>query len=123
MTRNEAIDTLKANYPDAHYSELRKAVNLAIDVLERPNGVWIKKVLNYSDRGLKEIRYECSECEMDFDFKWNYCPFCGAQMDASRELYLCDPDINKNCTKEGCFINGGPCRMTNHKEFEKEERN
>lgn len=51
----------------------------------RKKGKWIKKVLNYGDRGLKEIRYECPECEMDFNFKWNYCPFCGAAMEGVKD--------------------------------------
>lgn len=32
-------------------------------------------------------------------------------------VYECDPEKNKKCTKEGCFINGGGCRLTLHKEF------
>lgn len=27
-------------------------------------------------------------------------------------VYLCNPDSNKDCTKEGCFLNKGPCRST-----------
>lgn len=33
MTRNEAIDVLKANYPDVCFSELREAVDVAIKAL------------------------------------------------------------------------------------------
>ena len=35
-------------------------------------------------------------------------------------LYECDPEKNTECTKEGCFIDGGPCHMTVYEEFKKE---
>lgn len=50
------------------------------EIVERKKGEWITKVLNYGDRGLKDIYYECSVCNMDFSDKWNYCPYCGADM-------------------------------------------
>lgn len=34
------------------------------------------------------------------------------------QLYLCDVNKNEQCTKTGCYINGGDCRHTTHKEFE-----
>lgn len=34
MTNHEAIETLKANYPDACYEQLREAVNAAIEALK-----------------------------------------------------------------------------------------
>ena len=34
MTREEAIETLKANYPDACYEQLREAVDAAIEALK-----------------------------------------------------------------------------------------
>ena len=30
----------------------------------------------------------------------------------AKELYLCDPEKNKNCTKEMCHIHGGLCSLT-----------
>lgn len=27
-------------------------------------------------------------------------------------VFKCDPEKNTKCTKEGCFINGGPCQST-----------
>ena len=35
MTREEAINVLKANYPDPCFSDLRKAVDMAIQALEQ----------------------------------------------------------------------------------------
>lgn len=39
MTNNEAIKTLKANYPDACYGQLREAVDTAINALEAVDGI------------------------------------------------------------------------------------
>lgn len=36
MTREEAIDVLKANYPDSCYELLREAVEMAIEALQQP---------------------------------------------------------------------------------------
>lgn len=36
MTREEAIDVLKRNYPSACFADLCKAVDMAIEVLEQP---------------------------------------------------------------------------------------
>lgn len=33
------------------------------------------------------------------------------------EKYFCDPERNKECTKEGCFLRDGPCYCTTHPEF------
>lgn len=33
------------------------------------------------------------------------------------ELYVCDPNKNKDCKKTACFIYGGPCRLTKQPEF------
>lgn len=38
------------------------------------------------------------------------------------EVYLCDPFIHQECRGiiyGGCFMRGGPCRLTHFKEFEK----
>lgn len=35
MDAERAIEVLKSNYPDSRYTELRKAVDLAIAVLEK----------------------------------------------------------------------------------------
>ena len=32
-------------------------------------------------------------------------------------VYPCDPEKNLDCGKTMCFINGGPCHLTAHKEF------
>ena len=41
MTKEEAIYVLKVNYPDPCFSDLRKAVDVAIKALEQPEPKWI----------------------------------------------------------------------------------
>lgn len=87
MTRNEAIDVLKANYPDAHYSELREAVDLAIKVLEEPErkkGFW---------EWVDDMDYRCSVCHKYaygclgevLSGHYKYCPYCGAAMEGEED--------------------------------------
>ena len=38
------------------------------------------------------------------------------------ELYWCDPNKHKECSKSGCYINGGECYRTTHKEYALEEK-
>lgn len=37
------------------------------------------------------------------------------------DLYLCDPEKNKECSKSYCYINGGECEHTTKKEYAMEE--
>ena len=34
------------------------------------------------------------------------------KLDIRKDLYNCCPLLNKECTKENCYINDGPCRLT-----------
>lgn len=48
MTNAEAIKTLKANYPDACYEQLREAVDAAIEALKvQIKSEWTAKELDY----------------------------------------------------------------------------
>lgn len=42
MTNEEAIETLKANYPDACFEQLRKAVDMAIEALKKQDVSYIR---------------------------------------------------------------------------------
>jgi len=90
MTREEAIDVLKANYPDSCYELLREAVDMAIEALKQPEqkkGKWVKK----ADYGT--TIFECSCCHQVKPYEignspdelifWDckYCPECGAKME------------------------------------------
>lgn len=35
-------------------------------------------------------------------------------------LYSCDPSKNTECKKNGCYITGGECHLTSHKEYSEE---
>lgn len=96
MTNAEAIETLRANYPDACFEQLREAVDAAIEALkvadmleklpsaqQEQNGYW----RNYEGYLL------CSECGEYYDDTMEYCgddvPHiclnCGAKMDRERK--------------------------------------
>lgn len=34
------------------------------------------------------------------------------KIDIRKDLYNCCPLLNKECSKENCYINNGPCRLT-----------
>ena len=38
------------------------------------------------------------------------------EIDITKDLYLCSPLLNTECTKENCYINNGPCCHTVNKE-------
>lgn len=84
MTREEAIDVLKANYPDRCYELLREAVDTAIEALKEPEqkkGKWINK-------GSYCV---CSLCQHTEPPQYDgvqpipnctpYCSMCGAEME------------------------------------------
>ena len=49
MTRKEAIETLKANYPDACFGQLRDAVDTAISALKQPEIIHCKDCKHWLD--------------------------------------------------------------------------
>lgn len=38
-------------------------------------------------------------------------------------LFTCDPEKNPNCSKTGCYLNGGQCSSTTHPEYAKQDEN
>lgn len=38
-------------------------------------------------------------------------------------FYFCNPEKNTDCTKESCYINGGPCKLTSKEECKKPTTN
>lgn len=80
MTREEAIDVLKHNYPSSCFTDLCEAVEIAVQALSiqpERKGKW------------KQISpakiYECSMCGgevMTSDiFAYRFCHHCGARME------------------------------------------
>lgn len=49
ISREEAIETLKANYPDACFEQLRDAVDVAISALKQPEIIHCKDCKHYHE--------------------------------------------------------------------------
>lgn len=81
MTKDEAIDVLKHNYPSACFTDLCEAVDMAIEALERKRGEWI---VLYDEDSPQDGIWKCSVCgytrPVDDITPINYCPNCGADM-------------------------------------------
>lgn len=98
MTREEAIEILQGaiKKPNTKDGYLGQAIDMAIETLEQEprKGHWIE-----SDYGnmITQHRWYCSECggmhndpesgewREVFDFKYDYCPLCGAKMAEQEE--------------------------------------
>ena len=83
MTREEAIDVLKHNYPSACFTDLCEAVEIAIQALsaqpERKTGKWIEYDNSHCECPFCHTEWSYFENEVEhFDF----CPRCGARMEA-----------------------------------------
>lgn len=83
MTREEAIDVLKHNYPSACFTDLCEAVDIAIKALsvqpERKKGKWL--ICDEDEYGAV-YAWKCSECGEFIDMaKYAYCPNCGCKME------------------------------------------
>ena len=73
MTTEEAIETLKANYPDACYEQLREAVDVAIFALKKPDIIRCRdckhQIKNfYEDKRRKDGGYYVYGCELSNDY-------------------------------------------------------
>lgn len=69
MTTEEAIETLKANYPDACYEQLREAVDVAISALKKPDVIRCRDCEHqiqyfYEDKRRKDGGYYIYGCEL-----------------------------------------------------------
>ena len=82
-----------------------KAIGLVEQVIEEGQQIYRKDVLAALSMSLDALRaIEMAE----------------AIESAGDDLYLCDPDKNTECTKEGCYVNGGPCYLTKDERFRDE---
>ena len=75
MTNQEAIDTIKANYPPEHYSMLREALDMALQQLKEQEAVEpICKIIF-------DIPYyfcgQCNEMLNMYSTKAMFCSKCG----------------------------------------------
>lgn len=79
MTREEAIDVLKHNYPSACFTDLYEAVEIAIQALsaqpERKKGKWVGK--GSEGFGI----FICDNCGKLSMMEYDFCPNCGCRME------------------------------------------
>lgn len=84
MTNQEAIETIKANYPPENYSMLREALDIALALLEDQEA----KPMIENERG-----WNCPACGIELigktasgypcdliDLPLNFCPRCGQEV-------------------------------------------
>lgn len=72
MTREETIATLKANYPDACFEQLRDAVDTAISVLKQPEIIRCKDCKHHHRDN--SGTYYCGR--KDYGYGWGLNDFC-----------------------------------------------
>ena len=86
MTREEAIDAIKCNYPAENYSMLREALDMAIEALEGikdEKGYWTGYDGQYCSVCGLPWNYHMTMNGDDigyFDPMPKFCPNCGAKM-------------------------------------------
>lgn len=74
MTNEEAIETLKANYPDACFEELIKAVDAAIEALEKGPMKDRESIHEYVEDFINCTNKEtCQECKCQTDGDYFIC--------------------------------------------------
>ena len=79
MTNAEAIETLRANYPDACYEQLREAVDKAIKALEAQEWVPCKERLPDGKGYVLVTDYGETNIGRRFCDKW-WLDYCGDKM-------------------------------------------
>lgn len=95
MTREEAIEAIKCNWPDSRYTILREALDMAISALREQDAADVAPVRHgrweYYDTYIDGITiFRCTCCgdlqsgRDGWGWKKNYCPNCGAIMDGGR---------------------------------------
>ncbi len=73
MTNQEAIETIKANYPPVNYSMLREALDMAIALLKEQEAIKPKRSNISHD-------WVCGKCGVFVSQLDNYCPRCGREV-------------------------------------------
>ena len=78
MTRKDAIEAIKCNWPDSRYTILREALDMAVKALEDVTDKNVEKMTNadtiraMSDKELAELLrsiMDCDSCGNRFSFK------------------------------------------------------
>ena len=103
MTREEAVDVLKHNYPSSCYEDLCKAVDMAIKALEQPEPIRInlnepiKVKLSDCDNGFSDEQptieseiIQCKDCVHSRSSVWLY-----ANRPATVDYYCARTELHK----------------------------
>ena len=91
MDIHEAIETLKANYPDACYEQLREAVDMAISALQAQDSK-TRKICDTCKHDQPSKKWPCMDCDMrEPADRWepNECQTCKHYDDASEKCGEC----------------------------------
>lgn len=90
MTNQEAIETIKANYPPENYSMLREALDIALTLLEDQEAkpmIENERGWNCPSCGIKLIGKTASGYPCDLiDLPLNFCPRCGQEMSRNEQI-------------------------------------
>lgn len=84
MTREEAIQRLKANRDAMYFPETIEALDMAIEALTNVQNMHKGKWIDRSEGG--KIRnpwwesHKCDQCGYVGSGVWRFCPNCGARM-------------------------------------------
>ncbi len=65
------------------YDKMIEPLNAEVEQVKY--GIWIRKEWAEESEGLLIDNYECSVCKSWVRNETNYCPNCGAKMDAERK--------------------------------------
>lgn len=84
MTNEEAIETLKRNYPSECFEQLREAVDMAISALEKqiPKKPGMKKLIGKLGNSNVYV-IPCGNCGSSIKITHLLCPWCGHAIDWS----------------------------------------
>lgn len=84
MTNEEAIETLKRNYPSECFEQLREAVDMAISALEKqiPMKSGMKKLIGKLGNNNVYV-IPCGNCGSSIKITHLFCPWCGQAIDWS----------------------------------------
>lgn len=87
MTREEAIKTIKANYPSGGYEDLRQALDMAVEALqEQKVGHWEAVYIDTVYGRFQAKNKVCSVCGHPEKYiVAPYCRWCGAKMEGAEE--------------------------------------
>jgi hypothetical protein len=73
MTNQEAIETIKANYPPENYSMLREALDIALAMLKEQEAATIKRT---KEHGFGVYGGICPKCRNWIQSAHSFCGFC-----------------------------------------------